>query len=247
MKNFCLIINTVTKCKDAWPMFFGQLRERFPQIEKKYVFVDDTNYDFGDDFNVVFYDKNKQYRDQLIDCFPKVEEKYCLYLQEDYILYDDVDWLEMCKIIDFLELNKSVDFVKLIKGPDVVESVPLDMSMNLPLYYILEAVFYYNQLPIIWRMDKLVKIFEETPNSHIGDDNYVHFEVEANVACKKYCTGLLYYKGEPKRGIHHYDSTIFPFVASALVRGKWNVSEYSKELIPLLDKYNIDINVRGTY
>ena len=45
----------------------------------------------------------------------------------------------------------------------------------------------------------------------------------------------------------HYDSEIVPYIASALVKGKWNMSEYSKELIPLIDKYNININERGIY
>ena len=46
LDNFCLIISTVTKCQDLWPMFFGQLDKFLPDIKKKYVLVDKTDYDF---------------------------------------------------------------------------------------------------------------------------------------------------------------------------------------------------------
>ena len=52
LDNFCLIISTVTKCQDLWPMFFGQLDKFLPDIKKKYVLVDKTDYDFGDDYGM---------------------------------------------------------------------------------------------------------------------------------------------------------------------------------------------------
>ena len=55
LDNFCLIISTVTKCKDLWPMFFGQLDKFLPEIKKKYVLVDKTDYDFGDDYKKATY------------------------------------------------------------------------------------------------------------------------------------------------------------------------------------------------
>ena len=58
---------------------------------------------------------------------------------------------------------------------------------------------------------------------------------------------MFFYNGEKKRGSHHYDSTIFPHIASASVKGKWNLSEYHNELSPLLEKYQINKNIRGVY
>tara|TARA_R110002020_G_scaffold137235_6_gene306122 strand:- start:149 stop:901 length:753 start_codon:yes stop_codon:yes gene_type:complete len=248
MDNVCLLINTNTKLKDIWPMFFGELEARFPQIKKKYIFVDNTDYNFGENYNVVFYDNNKQYRDQLLECFPQVTEKYCIYIQEDYILYDNVKWDKLCDIIKLMEINSSINFVKLIKGIETTQPIDPNLTMNIPLHYITESEYYYSTQVTLWEMDKLRCIFNETPNSHIGGEgNHVHFEIIANKACKEHCTGLLYYNNEEKRGMCHYDSEIVPYIASALVKGKWNMSEYSKELIPLIDKYNININERGIY
>ncbi len=57
--------------------------------------------------------------------------------------------------------------------------------------------------------------------------------------------GVFYYNGEPKRGMYHYDSEIFPHVSTALVKGKWNMSEYESELGLLMSKYKVDLSIRG--
>jgi len=248
MDNICLIINTNTSVQDVWEMFFGELEKRFPQINKKYIFVDDTNHEFGGGYNVTFYDKNLQYRDQLLECFPEVKEKYCIYIQEDYILYNDVNWEQICNIIKLMEINSTIDFVKLMRGDDVIHPVEQNLTMGIPLHYIIESECYYTQGVTLWRVEKLKQIFNKTPNSHIGGaGNHTHFEVIANQACRKYCTGLIYYNNEKKRGMHHYDSSIVPYIASAIVKGKWNISEYCNELSPLLEKYNINIDERGVF
>lgn len=245
MKNFCVVVNTHTKLRDVWPMFFGQLNDFLHQIDKRYIFVDETNHNFGKNFETIFYDKNKQYSEQMIDCFPNVKEEYCLYLQEDYILYDKVDWDSLKKCVEFMDINRDVDFIKLIRGAEEIEKVSDENSMGLFLNYIKQSDMYYTTQPTIWRTNKLTDIFKNTPTSHIGDDNQLHFEVLAHKACVDNCIGLVYHNNEPKRGTHHYDSNIFPYSASAIVRGKWNISEYAAELKPLLKKYNIDINLRG--
>jgi hypothetical protein len=56
---------------------------------------------------------------------------------------------------------------------------------------------------------------------------------------------MLYsHQQEPRRGMFHYDSSVYPYVATAICKGKWNLSEY-KELEQLLKDYNIDWRVRG--
>ena len=49
------------------------------------------------------------------------------------------------------------------------------------------------------------------------------------------------------RGGNHYDSNVYPYIATALVRGKWNINEYPNELGNILKNYNIEINKRGIF
>jgi hypothetical protein len=50
---------------------------------------------------------------------------------------------------------------------------------------------------------------------------------------------------EIKRGVYHCDSIVFPYIATAINKGKWNTSEYKKELDILFKEYNINPNMRG--
>ena len=44
----------------------------------------------------------------------------------------------------------------------------------------------------------------------------------------------------------HWDSKTFPYIATAIVKGKWNLSEYKQELGMILSSYKIDLGARGT-
>ena len=51
--------------------------------------------------------------------------------------------------------------------------------------------------------------------------------------------------GEKKRGLYHYDSLVFPYIATAINKGKWNLNEYMSELNPMFEEYNINPFERG--
>ena len=53
--------------------------------------------------------------------------------------------------------------------------------------------------------------------------------------------------GEIKIGSSHYNSLVFPYIATAIVKGKWNYLEYKNELDIILNEYNIDKNKRGIF
>ena len=53
-------------------------------------------------------------------------------------------------------------------------------------------------------------------------------------------------KESKKRGLFHYDSLVWPYIATAINKGKWNTSEYSQELDALSKEYNVNLSERGT-
>ena len=87
MKKIALIINTVSECSDIWPMFFGQLNKLFPDL-KSYVFVDEPNQDIPQDCEIITYNSQQKYSDQFLSCIKQVKEEFCIYIAEDYILYE---------------------------------------------------------------------------------------------------------------------------------------------------------------
>ena len=40
---------------------------------------------------------------------------------------------------------------------------------------------------------------------------------------------------EKRRGDYHYDSFVYPYVATAINKGKWNLIEYTEELNPIFE------------
>jgi hypothetical protein len=93
----------------------------------------------------------------------------------------------------------------------------------------------------IWRTKDYISLMEKVKDPKwLENDNYPKEMLKMGMK------GLYYYDGESKRGENHYDSNIYPYIATALVRGKWNTSEYNNELTPIFSEFNIDKNKRGT-
>jgi len=251
MSNISLVINTVTQNKDVWPMFFGQLEKHISKdfFHKKYIFVDECKEKFPDDYEIVFYEKDKMYREQFAGCIKSVTDPYCVYISEDYILYNDIKEDLIVEYSTVLENNKDISFIRFMKGGIVdMNFLQYQNFENLYELYNFLPYFYTNQAAV-WKTRDLEKIHMHGPNLHIGNTDHENsFEYQATKTCEQLGMGGLFcYHGEPKRGMYHYDCEIFPHVSTALVKGKWNLSEYKEELTSLLGEYSINANKRGTF
>jgi len=242
--NFCIVVNTVSSCSEIWEMFFKQLDKHFPN-QKVYVFSDVSDKIF-EKHEVILYDKNLDFRTQYLNSILNVKEEYCLNMNDDYVLYNDVNIDEINNMLKILINDTNISFIRVGKGYNSTNK-----KYNNTNYFYLDPTFpfFYSQTVALWKTKTLEKIHELSPISSIGrKDNLPQLEVVANNVCKALSLeGLYYYDNEAKRGSAHYDSSIFPYIASALVSGKWNMSEYRTELEPLIKEYKIDINKRGTF
>tara|TARA_R110000824_G_scaffold261563_2_gene450190 strand:+ start:2823 stop:3557 length:735 start_codon:yes stop_codon:yes gene_type:complete len=244
MKDLCLVINTISSYSDLWPMFFDALDEYLPNI-KRYVFVDEGIPD--EHSTTLHYEKSESFRTQFLSCITQVPEKYCIFISEDYILYDAprLDLIERYK--EVLEKNENLTFIRFAKGINNGEPRFKDYE---DLYQLSPAFpYFYSQTATLWRTRDLEKIFTHSQESSIATLNYEDsFEWKATAVCREIdIQGLFCYNGEKKRGKYHYDSIVLPYIATALVKGKWNLSEYNQELTPLLKKYKIDPEIRGMH
>ena len=250
LPKFSIVVNTNSLASDVWPIFFSNLENNFLDLlsikkPKVYVFTDDCS-EVPESYKSVLYNKEDAFRTQYLKCLKEVQEQFLLYLNEDYILYDKVDVEKFNKCLKQLEKNQDVSFVKFTRGPNITDK---KLSDNL-FYLSHDKPFFYSQTAAIWRKDVLQKIHEIGPDSHIGMKGVTHghFEVHANQVCRDLnLKGVVAYNNEPMRGECHYDSCVFPYTASAVVKGKWNLKEYSKELFPLLLTHKINLSDRGVF
>jgi hypothetical protein len=199
-------------------MFVGQFEKHWPGHPPLVVAA---NVAHGDSPGITWFDYSKipsfsaQYLAGL--CF--VTTPYALTLQEDFLMYDDVDEAAIREAIESIAGNY-YSAVRLIDS-----GVDLEYSMQAS----------------IWKTRGLRCLYAEmdaaTPwqAEQYGDDVMLN----SGMMCKKRDDAHL-----PMRGRDHRDSPIFPYIATALVKGKWN-SEYRVELELLHREYGIDANIRG--
>jgi hypothetical protein len=76
----------------------------------------------------------------------------------------------------------------------------------------------------------------------VGNLNIWDFESAIKFSGQEYISKI---GGEKKIGLFHYESLVFPYIATAIVKGNWNFSEYPI-LKEILEECNIDPKIRGT-
>ena len=232
--DLALVIDTNSNYSDIWKPCFSRLEKHFGKI-KKYVFTDSIT-NIPSNLIPVLYENNQSYRNQFLSCINQVPEKYILYTSEDYILYKDVEVNvidRLCKILD----TSSFSFVKLIKGPE--RTLPFEQD----LFEIdKNDSNFFAQQASIWKTRDFEKIFSTAPAHNTRMDH----EPMGSFICRSLkFRGLQYYANSPKRGMSHYDSLAYPYMATAVVKGKWNTSEYPDELAQVFSEYSINPEIRG--
>lgn len=244
--NFAVIVNTHSSCSDIWEMFASELQKYMPFF-KIYIFTDRNDFVFKKyNYNVIIYDKNLDFRTQYLSCLEQIKEEFCLNLNDDYILFDHIDYDKIIELLSVLQNDKSLCQIRLVKAPN-----NLDKQYAENLYFLNKnEEYWYSQTISLWRVDTLINIHDKCPKSGIArKNNELQLEVVANSICKNMnLNGLYYFSGKEKKiGMYHYECLLIPHICSALVGGKWNIREYQKELLPLLQIYNIDKTIRGIY
>jgi hypothetical protein len=222
------IVYTNSKCQDVFNIFKSQ----HDTYSKLPLFVISDN---GGDFT---YKNEDPYYKHWLDALKLVNDDFFIYNQEDFILYDSVNHDILNRLENFLIENPEYSFVRLIKSgqnlsrEELVENIYPIGDDSFPLY---------SMQATIWNKNKFIELYEDTKQEK-------WFECQSyEDSCKKLnIKGVYYYNGESKRGGHH-DSSIYPYIATAVVKGKWNLSEYKNELLPLLNEHNIVIENRGIF
>ena len=241
ISNFAAVVNTHSSYHDVLDIFLRTFHRHCPNL-KLYVFTD--RYDdkmFSKNETVIVY-QGETFRDQYLYGLSHVAENILLTLNDDYFLISDPDWEEIKRCIDLL---KATDYaqLRLHRGPNFINKTEAKSLFHLDL----NSDFFYSQTVTLWKTSALIDVFRGTPPSGIArKGKEIQFEVIANETCRKLgLTGLVYYNHERKRGRFHFDCTIFPYISSAIVDGRWNFIEYSKELEKIGESFDHDFEVRG--
>ncbi len=233
---------THSNCIDVWNAYFSRLDKHSKSSFDSYVLcnVDCNQYP---NHKFIVYDDAAPYGKEYIKALNSIPHEYCIYMQEDFILYDAVQEHLLNDYVNVLKNDSSLSYVRLIKCGDVTN---VQYKDNKTLYYICEpgkqnnSINSFSMQPTIWRKEDFIKLYTLADAERFGESwTYTQAMNKLNM------NGLYSYQGEAKRGENHYNSLVFPYVATAIVKGKWNVSEYPDELKAVSKEYRIDFNKRG--
>lgn len=228
------ICYTNSNTSDVWDMFYEQSKKycSYPL----YLISDELHKNKVYD-GIHIYENSQPYWLAWAEALKKIQSDFFIYLQEDFILYDSINEEKIKEYEKFLNQNPKYSFVRLLRSGSLNKTKLTDSLFDIESGN--KNIF--SMQPTIWRTSDFIKLYK-----HVAAPKWFENDTYIEKCIKLNLKGAYHYDNEPKRGLDHYDSNVYPYIATALVRGKWNISEYKDELKSLLNEYNIDINIRGT-
>jgi len=221
---------------DVWPLMFGQ-SEKFLKNKKKYLITNSIGNKDIKDWNVIYYNDSDKYQKRVYQSLEKVKEEIVIFHHEDMFLLNCPNNQVLDEMVKKVKTGEA-DLIKVCKAGYTQQ---LDIKVDVNLYRNPKDLSFAIQ-PTIIKNKVLKNIYKATKGDSIwsferNSNNYVNF-----INLKS----LYYYEGtENKRGLFHWDSSLYPYISTAVVKGRWDYESYAKELDSLLNQYKIDPNTRG--
>ncbi|MEH0860075.1 hypothetical protein [Halobacteriovorax sp. DPLXC-1] len=246
----CSVMYSHTDYSDVWPCYFQQKEKHCPVIGPKFIFINKYSEEVPTDYEQIIYDENKSYPEKIHSCLQILKNRgfeVCLFEHEDMILYKDVDFIQLKQAIETVLKpstknfpRNGLDSIRLIKASQCYSFRSINnqnIKRMLPF-----SKWLYSVQPTIWKIDK----FSELMGDNFGDSIWeLEISAQKTIRKKGIKCGYLHSHGR-KAGLHHWDNAIYPYVATAIVKGKWNMLEYADILSPILKAYNVSPDKRGT-
>lgn len=224
-----VVIYTHTDMKDVWVPFFGQMK-KYMSNYKTYVCVNSKSDEIPSDYIQIYYDDTKSYTERLVEALSQIEEEVILFTHEDMILFNEPNYEYLDKYFSYVT-DKKLDSIKLIYAGEGGIKSEIDDTLVINDYskFSIQPTIITKKIIIDIAYGLGSKTIWEMEESIVGSG----MDFSARLG------------NEKKRGYYHYDSFVYPYVATAINKGKWNFTEYQKELDVLFTEYNINPFERG--
>ena len=231
--NKTIVLYTHTDMADVWVPFFGQFQKYMLGDYKFYTFINKEDNRIPENYTQIIYDDSLTYTERLKMCLPMVDEEILLFIHEDMILYSEPKHDLLDKYFNYISNNLAESIKLIYTGNSDKDYMPSQFDETL----VVNSFAKFQIQPTIVRKSILEQLVDG-----VGPKTIWEFEEAIVGAGMDYMVKL---GGEPRRGIYHYDSFVFPYVATAINKGKWNLIEYQKELNPIFEEYSINPFERG--
>ena len=233
-QSVVLLTYSHSSYRDVLNIYFIQLIKYFNQISG-YLLIDKLFIDIPTNYKIVYYNNNQTYYQHLLKALCAIKEDYILYMQDDYLLIDEPDFNILNKALIKLKSDK-IDFVRLIRTGDDTINIGSNIFHQIPK----NSKTLFSTQATIWKKKSLYNLLSYADKKN-KIDNIWESEINLNnISIMLDIKGVFLYNNENKRGKNHWDSKYFPYIATAIVKGKWNYKEYKDELIKIFTSNNIN-------
>ncbi|MAL15724.1 MAG: hypothetical protein CL554_20160 [Algoriphagus sp.] len=232
-----IIMYSHSSYSDVWPLFFKQT-DKYLSGYKKVLFCDSDMGKLPEDWDFVSYNNEDDYATRVASCMKNIDTELSFFHHEDMFLYSAPDY-ELLEKYSNIVLNDDIDFIRLLRSTDdtILNFKNMKTLFFIPSY----SQYFFTIQPTLIKTTKLTEIYKNTQIQNFRD-----FEINVQKTCRDMnIKGLFHYNSEDKVGMHHYNSSVYPYICTAIVKGKWNFSEYRNVILRLLQENNIDYTKRG--
>lgn len=243
------VLYTHTDYADCWPIYFGQVEKLGNFFTNNYVFVNQPDDRIPSYFNQIYYEDSQSYTDRLSTCLQKITDQVVFFEHEDMILYDVPELTQLINYSRMIKRRKihdihpnRFDAIKLIRGGKFLSRKVLNPGVKQLRAISRISQWIFSIQPSFWSRSALISLLEKHKGVGIWE-----FEAAAQKSMRKARFRVAtVFENTIKRGDHHYDSKIYPYIATGIVKGKWNTLEYQREIVELSTEYSVDLSERGT-
>ena len=216
--------------------YWHQQTDKFLARYEKICFLNSGSF-FRDDYLTISYDSDKSYKDRISSCLNNLDDnEIVIFCHEDMFLYDKPNFQTLNEYIDLIRSDKC-SAIKLIRAFENLKKSELHDKLLINSDKQLFSI-----QPTILKIRTLKYIYNTVPGKNIWD-----FEGNTN---RKFLADLISLCSfdpnlDKKRGKYHYDSSVYPYICTAVIKGRWNYKEYKKELFEIF--YNKRFNFFSYY
>ena len=235
------VLYSHTDYDDVWPAFFGQQEKFLGPFGENYIFLNKLSDKVPSHWTQVIYPDTASYTERLSHCLKQIDCQVIFFQHEDMFLYGTPNVSALKNILKLLTTaNSPLDYVRLVRGGRYVgTAIPKNWKFS-RMYRL--SPWLLSVQPSFWRREAMLELVTEMAGKNIWE-----FESAGQKVFRRQgIRGATINQKGIRRGKYHWDNAIYPFVATAIVKGQWNTSEYGDVLEPILEANGINPELRGT-
>ncbi len=235
--DMCILLYSNSEYNFLWKATIPLLQRYAPGFKVYFCCDTTTGFTIPEHWTVFTYKTGQHWGQRVSGCVEVIQEKYILYVQEDWLLIDYIYSDIITYILEFMQSQGCEYMSSYIR--EIYDEPPI--ATQYPMYEFQRDTIHYFQ-PAIWSRSLLYRL--TTLHSHVQTSSLMMAENENGKACDLTRECICYVIQNTAFPKDISTRTIFFPHMHAINQGKWTFLKYPT-LKALVEAYGIDTSLRG--